>query len=62
MAFSFVGLALVVPTVFLFKQYFRFLDHVQLVYLYWATLAATTMPFALHLSESWTDFFPNFLE
>jgi hypothetical protein len=60
LAFSIIGLTLVVPILFLFKQYFRFLDHVQLVYLYAITLAPNTAPFARHLHDSWTLFFPNF--
>ena len=35
LAFSIVGLVLVVPPTFLFKQYFRYFDHLQLALLYW---------------------------
>ncbi len=41
LGFAITGLALVVPFVFIFKQYFRFLDHVQFFYLYWYVLANT---------------------
>ena len=62
MAFSIVGLALVVPTVFLFKQYNRFLDHCQMVMLFWISLAPTYDTFASHLDKSWSEFIPNFLK
>ncbi len=39
MAFSISGLALLIPCVFLFKQYLRYFDHLQLTLLYWAMLA-----------------------
>lgn len=61
LAFSIVGLVLVVPSVFLFKQYNRFLDHCQMVFLFWMTLAPTQTSFASHLKESWSKFVPNFL-
>jgi hypothetical protein len=35
LAFSIVGLVLVVPPTFLFKQYFRYFDHLQFAFLYW---------------------------
>lgn len=61
LAFSIVGLILVVPSVFLFKQYNRFLDHCQMVLLFWMSLAPTYSVFASHLDESWSKFIPNFL-
>lgn len=54
LGFSIAGLALVVPLLFLFKQYFRFLDHVQLVYIYWGAFAMTTTTFGSFLNTSWS--------
>lgn len=62
LAFSIVGLVLVVPPTFLFKQYFRYFDHLQLALLYWMVLAPTYDTFAAHLTDSWTYFIPNFLK
>ncbi len=61
LGFSIAGLALVVPLLFLFKQYFRFLDHVQFIFLYWGILATTYTTFGSFLSASWSRFIPNFL-
>lgn len=60
LAFSIVGLSLVVPICFAFKQYFRFLDHIQLTYMYFAILASTNA-LSLSLVNSWSTFIPNFL-
>jgi hypothetical protein len=60
-AFSIAGLAAVVPILFLFKQYFRFLDHVQLVFLYWVIISPQSSTFGSHLKSSWVYFIPNFL-
>jgi hypothetical protein len=62
LAFSIVGLVLVVPSTFLFKQYFRFFDHLQLTLLYWMALAPSYDLFASHLTDSWAYFVPNFLK
>ena len=59
---SFGGLALVVPICFIFKQYFGFLDHVQLTYLYFLVLAPTSGAFSNALGFSWSKFIPNFLK
>lgn len=61
LGFSIAGLTLVVPLLFLFKQYFRFLDHLQFVFLYWGILAPVYTTFGSFLSASWSKFIPNFL-
>lgn len=62
LAYSIVGLTLVVPTVFIFKQYNRFLDHLQIVYLFAQVLRANDDTFGSHLKDSWAKFIPNFLK
>lgn len=61
LAFSIVGLTLVVPAAFLFKCYLPFFDHIQLVFLYAMVLAPMSETFGSHLDESWGKFVPNFL-
>ena len=62
LAFSIVGLALLIPYVFLFKQHLRYFDHLQLTVLYWLVLARSQNTFASHLEDSWAKFIPNFLK
>lgn len=62
LAYSIVGLTLVVPTVFIFKQYNRFLDHLQIVLLFALVLQPNHDMFGSHLEDSWAEFIPNFLK
>jgi hypothetical protein len=54
LAYAIIGLASVVPIAFLFKQYFRFLDHVQLTFLYWIMLGTSVVTFGSNLGNAWT--------
>ena len=61
MAFGICGLTFVVLFAFIFKQYFRFHDHVQMTYCYYLVLRPTITSFGSHLSYSWALFIPNYL-
>lgn len=41
-ALSIVGLVIVMPFCFAFRAYFRFLDHIQMMYVYAFVLASQT--------------------
>lgn len=62
LAYSIIGLTLVVPSVFIFKQYNRFLDHLQIVFLFAGVLQTNSDMFGSHLKDSWAEFIPNFLK
>lgn len=61
MAFAICGLTFIVFFTFIFKQYFRFHDQVQLTYCYSIVLRPTLASFGSYLSYSWAQFIPNYL-
>ena len=61
LAFSIVGLVLVVIIQFVIRHSWRFLDYLQFCYIF-ATVAATSvLTFSAYLDDSWIKFIPNFL-
>ena len=60
LGYSIVGIALVAPICFGFRQYFRFLDHLQIFYLLFLGLASSSKIFSGQLDESWVLFPRNF--
>lgn len=60
LGYSIVGLALVVPVCFAFRHYLRFLDHLQIFYLFYLGLASTTTIFSSYLGDSCALFPRNF--
>ncbi len=57
--YSIVPLSLVVPVMFMFRQYFRSLDFMQMSYLF--GLAMYSASFSTHLTISFAGFNYNFL-
>lgn len=57
--YSIASLSLVVPVLFIFRQYFRSLDFVQMSYIFALTMYPTA--FSAHLSTSFVNFNYNFL-
>jgi hypothetical protein len=57
--FSIAGLILTMPVCFIFKTYFRTLDHLQLFYVYAFLLATESGLFSNNLSNSWVAFDKN---
>ena len=60
--YSILGLVLVWPICFVFKQYFRVLDHVQFMYLWGMVIFSGSWEFSDHLGYSWFSFMPSFLD
>ena len=58
--YSITGLALALPVCFIFRTYFRFLDHLQLFYLFYLGLGNSLIMFSKYLSDSWVLFDQNF--
>lgn len=56
---SIVGLALCMPFCFAFRSYLRFLDHLQLFYVFAIALASSSTTFSGNLSNSWVAFDKN---
>ena len=62
MVYSFVGLAAVLISCTFFKHYARFLDYVQMMFVFSAVIQASSgvVPiFSQFLDESWLSFIPN---
>ena len=57
--FSIISLSLVVPVMFMFRQYFRSLDFMQMSYLFGLAMYSTS--FSTNLTASFTNFGKNFL-
>ena len=60
LGYSITGIALVIPICFGFRQYFRFLDHLQIFYLLFLSLGSGTKIFSSYLDSSWVLFPHNF--
>ena len=60
MGYSIGAIALVVPICFGLRHYLRFLDHLQIFYLFYLGQASTSTIFSTHLDESWVLFPRNF--
>ena len=60
MGYSIAAIVLVIPLCFGLRQYLRFLDHLQIFYLYYLSLAANSSIFSTYLDESWVLFPRNF--
>ena len=58
-ALSIVGLAIVMPFCFAFRSYFRFLDHLQMLFVFAIVLASQAATFSANLSNSWVAFNQN---
>lgn len=59
--FSVAGLALVGLSTYLFRNYSRVLDYVQLFYIFALTYASTTGVFSLNMEWGCLKFMPNFM-
>jgi hypothetical protein len=57
-AYSITGIALTIPIVFVFRQYFRVLDFVQFMYVFWAVLASQRI-FSEYLKIGFAQFDSN---
>ena len=60
LAFSIVGLAFIIPILFVFKQYFRFNTHMQFLYLFYIAFAPTAAIFSSYAEISWAAITQNF--
>ena len=58
--YSIAALALVVPLCFVFRQYVRFLDHLQIFYLLYLGINTQQIMFSGYLGNSWVNFNANF--
>ena len=58
--YSIAGIVLVVPICFIFREYFKFLDNLQLFFLFYLALGKNKQMFSHYLSASWVDFDRNF--
>jgi hypothetical protein len=61
LVYSIIGLSLVVPICFMFRQYFRGLDFLQMAYLFSGLMAFSSSTFSTNLSVSVVNFNHNFL-
>ena len=60
LVYAIVGLASLTPLCFVFRLYFRFLDHVQFLYLLATALTSSSGIFSTSLEISWADIPQNF--
>ena len=58
--YSICGLIFVIPICFVFRQYLRFLDHLQILYLLYVTITPQQTIFSSFLGTSWINFSYNF--
>ena len=49
LVYAITGIVLVIPVCFVFRQYFRFFDHVQFLYLFFIAFATSSQIFSGHL-------------
>ena len=55
LVYAITGASLLIPICFLFRLYLRFFDHVQLLYLFYISLASTSTIFSTYLEISWAQ-------
>ena len=60
LVFPIIGIALVIPILFVFKQYFRFHDHMQFLYLFYIAFASSSMIFSTYTEIAWAAIPENF--
>ena len=58
--YAIAGIVFMIPIVFFFKQYFRFLDHAQFLFLFYVSiLSSGSAIFSKYLFLSWADISAN---